>query len=85
MTERQTVAGAYAKLDGHEALCAERMLNIHGRINLLVKVVGWGGATAAALLIAVAGYGMNKIVDGQQEQLRLLMKVKAEVSAPATP
>lgn len=28
MSERQTVAGAYAKIEGHEDLCAERYRNI---------------------------------------------------------
>ncbi|WP_332772922.1 hypothetical protein [Phenylobacterium sp.] len=85
MSERQTVAGAYAKIKAHDDLCAERLLNIHGRIDLLFKVIGWGGALAVSILIAVAGYGMNKIVSGQQEQLRLLYKVRTEISAPVQP
>lgn len=32
MSDRQTVAGAYAKIEGHEDLCAERYKNIDDKL-----------------------------------------------------
>lgn len=48
-TERQTVAGAYAKIEGHEELCAVRYAGINGKLNILMtgavglifSLLGW--------------------------------------------
>lgn len=36
MSERQTVAGAYAKIDGHEELCAERYKGIEWKLHIIM-------------------------------------------------
>lgn len=75
------MAGAFAKIEGHEQLCAERYKNIHGRLNLLFKVIGWGGALAFSVTLALAGWGLSRLAEGQAQQLRALQQVKAEVIA----
>lgn len=66
--ERQTVSGAYAKIEGHEELCSERYANIHGRIDLIFKVLGVGGL----ILISVAGWSLNRLADKQDTQTQML-------------
>lgn len=74
MSER-TLAGAYDKLEGHERLCAERYLNIHGRIDLLFKVIGWGGALVAGLAISIGGWSLNRLYEGQLKQSEALQQL----------
>ena len=55
MTEKQTVAGAYAKIASHEDLCAERYRGIHEAIADLKGLIRWilgGVASVAVALIA---------------------------------
>lgn len=55
MSERQTVAGAYAKIDAHEDVCAVRYANIHEAIGDLKKLVqGIIGGIIAAVLAVIA-------------------------------
>ena len=49
MTDRQTVAGAYQKIEGHEELCAERYKNIGERLD---EMKG-GAKTQSRLLMGV--------------------------------
>lgn len=80
--EKQSLAGAYAKLEGHEDLCAERLKNIHGRINLLFAVLGAAGLISAG----AAGWAFNKVWDGQQQTVNALQAMaRAVPSAPALP
>lgn len=46
---------AHDRIEAHEELCAERYGNIHGRLDQVVKILGWGGATVATVMIAVIG------------------------------
>jgi hypothetical protein len=76
MSERsQSVAGAYAKLEAHEDLCAERLRNLHGRINLLFAVIGTVGAMAAA----AGGWAFTKVYESQQLQLTALQHVADKI------
>ena len=78
------MAGAYAAIERHEEVCAERYQAIHFKIGLIFKVFAWGLPMAAALLLALAGWGLNRVFDGQAEQLRELRAMKAEArSAPS--
>lgn len=56
MTEKQTVAGAFQKIEAHEDLCAERYKNIHGRIDDVKKGQDHHTAAVWALVVAVAGF-----------------------------
>ena len=88
MAERVTATMAYAKahdaergLAAHEELCAERYLNIHGRINMIFRILSWAGPLAVAVIIGVAAWGLNRVFEGQQQQMDLLRAVKAEAAA----
>lgn len=74
---RQSVAGAYAKLEAHEDLCAERLQNLHGRINLLFAVIG----AAAMIAVGAGGWAFSKVWDSQQQQLRALQMVAEQVDS----
>lgn len=39
MEERQTVAGAYAKIEAHEDLCAERYRTIYGLLRWILGIL----------------------------------------------
>ena len=78
---RQTVPGAYAAIEAHEKICAERYDAINFKIGLIFKVFAWGLPLAAALLLALAGWAINRLFENQAEQLRELRAVKAEVSS----
>lgn len=63
MTDRQTVASAYARIESHEDLCAERYGNIHTAITELKADISGSKRTidkivwlALTTLIAVAGW-----------------------------
>lgn len=60
---RQTVAGAYAKIEGHEQLCAERYSNIHtgmadmkATLNKIVWLAA-SGLLGTAAWLAIQLYG----------------------------
>jgi hypothetical protein len=54
--ERQTVAGAHAKIDAHEAVCAERYKNIHGRLDDVKRAQGRHELATWGLLVAILGF-----------------------------
>lgn len=70
MNERQTVAGAYEKIAGHEELCAERYRNIEEKLGdfkgTLNKLV-WG---VMSILVSVAGWMAVQMWDGVQRDIQ---------------
>jgi hypothetical protein len=58
----------------HEKICATRW-------SALIKLIGWGGALAVTIMLAVAGWGLNKTFDGQKEQMQMLRDMQARVEA----
>jgi len=63
MTEgKQTVAGAYAKMNAHEDLCAER----YDRINETLHDLKSGAKWIIGLLIALMGWLAIQVWDGQK-------------------
>jgi len=60
-----TVAGAYAKIEAHEDLCAERYKNIHDAIADLKTGLKWviGGIWAGA--IGVAAWSLAQLYSVQ--------------------
>ena len=67
-----------AKVEGqqamHEEVCAARW-------NLLLKVIGWGGGLAFVTVLAVAGFGLREIYNGQQRQMDLLRTMNQQVAS----
>lgn len=51
---RQTVAGAYAKMDAHEAVCAERYDGINSQLKSLFGWVKMGVVAIITVLFMVA-------------------------------
>ena len=54
---------------GHEALCTERAKNVDSKLNLIIGVLGWGGASLVGLLLGVAGYLYVSSQELEQHQL----------------
>lgn len=64
MTERQTVAGAYAKIEAHEDLCAERYRNIHEAIADMKSLLRWVLGGVASVVIAITGWLAVQVYHG---------------------
>lgn len=73
MTERQTVAGAYAKIDSHEEICAVRYEGINNTLRELRFAV-W------AVLFGLVGWMGVQLWDGQNDRLE---KLEAKPAASA--
>lgn len=56
MSEKQTVAGAYAKIEAHEDLCAERYKNIHIAIGDLKNLIYWILKGLAGMLVTLLAW-----------------------------
>lgn len=69
--EKQTVSGAYANMRAHESLCAERYKNIHGRLDLIFKVI----FAAATVAMAAGGWAFGQVWAAQQQQMAALQQV----------
>ena len=53
--ERQTVAGAYAKIEGHEDVCAERYSNINTTLGELKSAAVRQSALLWGIVLSVGG------------------------------
>lgn len=56
MTERQTVAGAYQRIESHEDLCAERYANIHSAIGDLKTIAKWAAGGVVGLMVSLIAW-----------------------------
>lgn len=56
MNERQTVAGAYAKIESHEDLCAERYSSIHETLGEMKSDAKMLRNLGASVLLALVGW-----------------------------
>jgi len=56
MTESKTVAGAYAKIESHEELCAERYSNIHGTLEDMKGTAKSQTRTQWGILLAILAF-----------------------------
>lgn len=70
--ERKTLAGAYAKLEKHEEVCAQRWLNVDFKLNLIFAFM----AGAIMIALGAGGWAMSTIISGQQAQLAALQDAK---------
>jgi hypothetical protein len=79
MNEDRTVAGAFAKIEAHEDLCAERYGNIHATLEDLKSAgkdqrkVQWG------VLIALLGFMAMQVFNNQQAHFERLDKAQTSV------
>lgn len=83
--ERQTVAGAYAKIEAHEDLCAERYKNIHDAIAGLKD--GQKSATRAVwgVVLALIGWLALQVWEGRNPPVQTVTVTPPVVQAPAKP
>jgi predicted negative regulator of RcsB-dependent stress response len=65
MSDRQTVAGAYAKIEAHEDLCAERYSNIHDKLGELRDDAKNTGRLVVGVLLALLGWMAVQLWNGQ--------------------
>lgn len=56
MTDTQTVAGAYAKIEAHEDICAVRYDGINASIKELKGLVHWILASVAGVALALIAW-----------------------------
>lgn len=60
---KQTVAGAYAKIDAHEDLCAERYRNINTSLTALHNTVRGARSAGAAVALALIAWLATQVYD----------------------
>ena len=78
--ERQTVAGAFAKIESHEELCAERYRNIHGAINDIKALLKWAAGSLACAAAAVLWHLLTTDVAGNAARITALEQRHAPVT-----
>jgi hypothetical protein len=66
---RDKAQKALDEIGSHEKLCAERYDNIHDKLGLVLKVLGWGGATIMTVLLGIAARSMT-VNDDQSAVLK---------------
>lgn len=52
----------------HDKLCTARW-------NILIKLIGWGGALAMTTIIGIGGWSLNRLYEGQQQQNAALQQL----------
>jgi hypothetical protein len=76
---------AHTKIEAHEDLCAERYSNIHDKLGMIMRVMGWGGATLATVIIAVMGFLAVRLIDASATRVQMLeqqMQVAPKTGSP---
>jgi hypothetical protein len=70
MSDRQTVSGAYAKIEAHEDLCAVRYDNINSSIADLKLGLKWVIGLLVGLLVSVSGYALTEVRAADQAMIQ---------------
>jgi hypothetical protein len=81
MSERQTVAGAYAKITAHEDICAERYGNIHSTLSDLKDGQKSHGRAAWGIALALVAWMAAQLWSANQQRVERLERPVA--AAPA--
>lgn len=66
MTDRKTVAGAYAKMDKHEEICALRYEQIHTSLTDMKADAKTQNRLVIGVLLALLGWMGVQLWDGQK-------------------
>lgn len=53
---RDMAQAAQNAITSHEAVCAQRWNAANDKLDLIVKILGWGGATAFFVILAALGF-----------------------------
>jgi hypothetical protein len=81
MADRPTAAGAYAKIEAHEDLCAERYGNIHTTLSELKEGQKGHGRAAWGIALALVAWMAAQLWSANQARVERLERPSA--SAPA--
>ena len=68
MAERKTVEGAYAKIESHEDLCAERYRTIHETLGDMKADAKTQNKLIIGVLLALVGWMGVQLWNGQPHQ-----------------
>lgn len=79
MSDRQTVSGAYAKIEGHEELCAERYKNIHSSITDIKVWVKWGVAGMFSMAVTLMSFMAHELYLNYQDRLTQIERAAEHV------
>lgn len=71
MTKPQSLSGAFAKIEGHEELCAERYASIHATLGEMKGDASDMRKLLWAILVSVAGFALITLVAIVLHALRL--------------
>lgn len=71
---RQTVAGAYAEIEKHEAVCVERYTRIDTAIGEIKAELRWITRGIVAVLVTISGWALVQVVSGHPSEARPLPK-----------
>lgn len=72
MSDRQTVAGAFAKIESHEDLCAERYAGIHSTLGELKAAAEKQSTLLWGIVLSVAGSAVLLLVGIVTHALKLV-------------
>lgn len=67
--DRLTVTGAYAKIESHEELCAERYATIHSAIGDIKALLKWSAGSLACAAAAVIWFLLQANASGTSQRL----------------
>lgn len=74
-----SATSAHAKIDSHEDICAIRYQHLEDGLKRLTNLVGWGGATLAAVILAVLGWAMTALFDANDRAIEALQHANEAV------
>lgn len=77
MSERQTVAGAYAQMEKHEAVCAERYLGIHSNITDIKTLLKWALGATLSMAATLFGFMAHELYNNNEARLTQLERPAA--------
>lgn len=60
---RDIAVEALTKIESHIESCDRRYGEISNRLGMILKIVGWGGAAAFGVMVAMLGYTSTKLID----------------------
>lgn len=67
--DRQTISGAFAKIEGHEKLCAERYANIHASIGDIKTWMKWGVAGVFGMAVSLFSFMAHELYSNAQARI----------------
>jgi len=73
------------KINAHEDLCAERYKNINDSLSRITKLMGWGGALLAGMILGLLGWSLNSQVEANKDAISALRSVEKRAPIQVVP